>query len=449
MNSFPLNLGIIDLPKEIISRIAEYPFYPFRKLKSTRDAFYRTDSASDNFSDQPDPNVPPTPYQVTFDSELVGDPKTNLYREELFVNEDFVLPLNPGGTVFSRKRVARLKESNSKPGGKHPTKSPPSSDKKEAEETFNILNDLSDILKCESTQYSNNDPSMGEPYSKSQSFNNSHRKTDSAVELQIDDSCSTTSSSSYSSSSTSTSTPSSRLSFPPFSSYSPFRIMKYLPLPIPSSRWQPQPTPSPSSAFQTTPQHSHESLHIETRTPLLFIHGFVQNRFAFGAPTNIRPTSILSYLASHGYDVFYFDLRGSRDSIRLGCELPRTLMEYVTHDIPAALSFLRRIRKEEKRKKGVEYDEAEKVVLVGFSMGCILASAYAGINPQDVLGIIQIAGLYEARDSPSIFHNAIGRIVKSIPSVLDPFRLPYHFMLSSIPQLKKLLDNPVNPIAGL
>ena len=55
-----------------------------------------------------------------------------------------------------------------------------------------------------------------------------------------------------------------------------------------------------------------------TRGALLLVHGFSQNRFAW----HIRDRSMANFLAEAGYDVFFLDLRGSRESRQLGAPIP-------------------------------------------------------------------------------------------------------------------------------
>ena len=55
-----------------------------------------------------------------------------------------------------------------------------------------------------------------------------------------------------------------------------------------------------------------------TRGTLLLVHGFSQNRFAW----HIQGRSPANFLAEAGYDVFFLDLRGSRESRQLGAPMP-------------------------------------------------------------------------------------------------------------------------------
>lgn len=56
---------------------------------------------------------------------------------------------------------------------------------------------------------------------------------------------------------------------------------------------------------------------------LLLVHGFAQNRFTW----DLQGRSFVNYLAEAGYDVFYVDLRGSRESRKLGAPTPAGIHE--------------------------------------------------------------------------------------------------------------------------
>lgn len=61
----------------------------------------------------------------------------------------------------------------------------------------------------------------------------------------------------------------------------------------------------------------------KTRGALLLVHGFSQNRYAWHVPGR----SLVNHLAEAGYDVFFVDLRGSRESVKLGARPARGVHE--------------------------------------------------------------------------------------------------------------------------
>ena len=56
---------------------------------------------------------------------------------------------------------------------------------------------------------------------------------------------------------------------------------------------------------------------------LLLVHGFSQNRHSW----DLEGRSFVNYLAEAGYDVFFLDLRGNRESLKLGSPAARSIQE--------------------------------------------------------------------------------------------------------------------------
>ena len=77
----------------------------------------------------------------------------------------------------------------------------------------------------------------------------------------------------------------------------------------------------------------------ETRAPVLLIHGYGQNRYAWHLPGR----SFSNYLARAGFDVFNLDLRGHGRSRHLGSHLPAHVTEFVREDVPAAIEDIQRL----------------------------------------------------------------------------------------------------------
>ena len=61
----------------------------------------------------------------------------------------------------------------------------------------------------------------------------------------------------------------------------------------------------------------------KTLGALLLIHGFAQNRQAW----DLEGRSLVNYLAEAGYDVFFVDLRGTREGRKLGATSPKGIHE--------------------------------------------------------------------------------------------------------------------------
>src|SRR5687767_3429892 len=71
----------------------------------------------------------------------------------------------------------------------------------------------------------------------------------------------------------------------------------------------------------------------ETHAPVILVHGFGQNRYAWHMPER----SMSNYLADLGFDVFNVDLRGHGRSATLGSERSRGVDEYIRGDLPAVI----------------------------------------------------------------------------------------------------------------
>src|SRR6185369_1091676 len=67
-----------------------------------------------------------------------------------------------------------------------------------------------------------------------------------------------------------------------------------------------------------------------TRAPVLLIHGYGQNRYAWHLPAR----SFSNYLARAGFDVFNLDLRGHGRSRHLGAHRPTHVVEFAQEDVP-------------------------------------------------------------------------------------------------------------------
>jgi len=122
-----------------------------------------------------------------------------------------------------------------------------------------------------------------------------------------------------------------------------------------------------------------------TRAPVLLIHGFGQNRYAWHLPSR----SLVNHLARAGFDVFNVDLRGHGRSRHLSDERARGVDDYVTRDLPAAIGEVRRL------------SGGRPVYLVGHSLGGLVAYACAPLLEGAIAGIVSIGSPYHfTRGSP-------------------------------------------------
>ena len=121
----------------------------------------------------------------------------------------------------------------------------------------------------------------------------------------------------------------------------------------------------------------------ETRTAVLLIHGFGQNRYTW----HIEGRSFSAYLAERGFDVFNLDLRGHGRSGQYSDARPHAVEQYVREDLP---SFAR---------EAIRLSGHEQVFLVGHSMGGLISYAAASTVLRDyVQGIVTIGSPYRFGD---------------------------------------------------
>ncbi|KAJ3219391.1 hypothetical protein HDU67_001610 [Dinochytrium kinnereticum] len=190
---------------------------------------------------------------------------------------------------------------------------------------------------------------------------------------------------------------------------------------------------------------------IKARGAVLLIPGFASNRAVFdmgGGKCRDGP-SFFEYLARRGYDTFAIDLRGSRQAMRMGSKPPAFMKEHVEVDVPSAIKFIKTIGR------------YEKVYLIGHSMGGAISCAVAGHIPDDIAGIVHLAGLYHytipyvhdflefyrAR-CPTTVRNAIrtsaGIALRSAVSILSPtVSSLLHFL--SPPPSTRCIEAPATP----
>jgi polyhydroxyalkanoate synthase subunit PhaC len=116
----------------------------------------------------------------------------------------------------------------------------------------------------------------------------------------------------------------------------------------------------------------------ETRAPVLMIHGYGQNRYAWHLPAR----SLSNYLARAGFDVFNLELRGHGRSRHLGARLPRDVAEFVRDDVPAAVAEIQRL------------SGGRPVYLVGHSLGGLVSYAAAPSLGNAVAGVVTLGSPY-------------------------------------------------------
>ncbi|MGH7295059.1 MAG: alpha/beta hydrolase [Polyangiaceae bacterium] len=118
--------------------------------------------------------------------------------------------------------------------------------------------------------------------------------------------------------------------------------------------------------------------HGGTRAPVLLVHGFGQNRYAWHLPAR----SFANHLASAGHDVFNLDLRGHGRSRHLGAQRCGGVEDYVREDLPAAVEEVQAL------------SGGRPVWVLGHSLGGLVAYAAAPSLSGAVAGIVSIGSPY-------------------------------------------------------
>lgn len=168
-----------------------------------------------------------------------------------------------------------------------------------------------------------------------------------------------------------------------------------------------------------------------TRAPVLLVHGFGQNRYAWHLPAR----SVANHLASAGFDVFNLDLRGHGRSRHFGARGPRRVDDYIREDLPQAVE-------EVQAQSG-----GRPVFLVGHSLGGLVSYAAAPGLAGAIAGIASIGSPYHfARGSISLqavsmFFEAMRRARVPRVTMGVPLRPVSLFMRG----IRRVADSPLYP----
>ncbi len=109
-----------------------------------------------------------------------------------------------------------------------------------------------------------------------------------------------------------------------------------------------------------------------TLAPVLLVHGFGQNRYAWHLPGR----SFSNYLARAGFDVFNLDLRGHGRSRHLGAKRPTDVADFVREDVPAAIEEIQKLS----GGRPIYYLGHSLGGLIGYAAAPSLEGALAGLG---------------------------------------------------------------------
>lgn len=169
-----------------------------------------------------------------------------------------------------------------------------------------------------------------------------------------------------------------------------------------------------------------------TRAPILLVHGFGQNRYAWHLPAR----SFANHLARAGYDVFNLDLRGHGRSRHLGARAPRSVDEYVSEDLPIAVEEL------------LSHTGNRAPFLVGHSLGGLVSYAAAPRLAGAVRGIVAIGSPYHftrgsfSLQALSFLFDAMRRA--GVPQTGLP--LPIGPIGALFRSIRRVADSPLYPV---
>jgi pimeloyl-ACP methyl ester carboxylesterase len=136
----------------------------------------------------------------------------------------------------------------------------------------------------------------------------------------------------------------------------------------------------------------------ETIAPVILVHGFGQNRYAWHLPER----SFVNYLADHGFDVFNVDLRGHGRSRELGAGRSSGVDDYIRGDLPAVIEAV------------LERSGYERAFLVGHSLGGICAAAAAARDPESVAGVVTIGSPHALGRDHAVLGGALRALGRTV-----------------------------------
>ena len=168
-----------------------------------------------------------------------------------------------------------------------------------------------------------------------------------------------------------------------------------------------------------------------TRAPVLLIHGYGQNRYAFHLPSR----SLVNYLARAGFDVFNVDLRGRGRSAHLGARRPGAVVDFVREDVPAALDEIERL------------SGKRAVFLVGHSLGGVVSYCMAVAEESRIAGVATLGAPYHfTRGSP--FLAGVGSLFLALDARLSlpNFPVPARAYGKFVRRARRIVESPLYPL---
>ena len=169
-----------------------------------------------------------------------------------------------------------------------------------------------------------------------------------------------------------------------------------------------------------------------TLAPVLLVHGFGQNRYAWHLPSR----SFANHLARAGFDVFNLDLRGHGRSRHMGARRSNGVLDYVSEDLPLAIEEVQR------------HVGPKPIFLLGHSLGGVVSYAAAPSLEGAVAGIVSIGSPYHFTRG-SMLLGSVALLVGALSSARVPLPNAPLFLgpLGALAHpFRRLLESPLSPI---
>ena len=167
-----------------------------------------------------------------------------------------------------------------------------------------------------------------------------------------------------------------------------------------------------------------------TLAPVLLVHGFGQNRYAWHLPAR----SFANRLAHAGFDVFNLDLRGHGRSRHYSAQRSQGVEDYVGQDLPAAIEEIQVL------------SGRRNVWVIGHSLGGLVAYASAPMLEGAVSGIVSIGSPYHL-GSGSLTLGALAYFFRAL-AVARPLNapLPLAPVGATMSLMRRFAESPFYPI---
>ncbi len=169
----------------------------------------------------------------------------------------------------------------------------------------------------------------------------------------------------------------------------------------------------------------------ETRAPVLLIHGYGQNRYAFHLPRR----SLVNHLARAGFDVFNVDLRGRGRSGHFGARRPRSVLEFIHEDVPAALDEIKLLSGD------------RPVFIVGHSLGGVVAYCVAVDHRSRVAGVASFGSPYHFTAGSRWLTGLTSAFLALDQRLnLPNFAVPAHAYGKFVRTARRVVESPLYPL---